>query len=71
VQGRYRDLQQQSDRGKHPTETAGRPAGLSALLFSPRPYGHIEGALRPGAEQCCPMMRPLATAIVGKLWRLY
>src|SRR6516225_10237821 len=30
VQGRHRDLQQQSDCGKHPTETARGSAGLSA-----------------------------------------
>jgi hypothetical protein len=30
VQGRHRDLQQQSDCGKHPTETERGSAGLSA-----------------------------------------
>jgi hypothetical protein len=45
VQGRYRDdLQQQSQRGKHRTETPAGPAGPSALLLSSQPYGHIEQA---------------------------
>jgi len=47
VQGRYRDdLQQQSHRGKHRTETPAGPAGPSALLLSSQPYGHIGGARR-------------------------
>jgi hypothetical protein len=37
VQARYCDLQQQSDRGQHPTETIAGPARLSALLLSPQP----------------------------------
>jgi hypothetical protein len=34
VQVRYCDLQQQSDRSKHSTETTAGPVGLSALLLS-------------------------------------
>ena len=48
VQGWYRDLEQQSDRGKHSTETAAGSVGDSEMLLSPQPYRHIERPNRRG-----------------------
>ena len=44
VQARYRDLQQQRDRGNHPTETA---SGIGRLVCAAN-WGDIEPASRNG-----------------------